>query len=67
MNDQNECEAIPITCSVANCASCDDESTCNKCNAPYALNEDNECQLCEEGTYFDDGFCESITFLNEND
>ena len=65
MNNLNKCEPISTACSVPNCASCDDDSTCNKCNAPFALDEDNECQLCEEGTYFneDDGSCESISFL----
>ena len=47
---------IKIACSVPNCASCDD-SACKECNAPFALNEDNECQLCEEGTYFKEGSC----------
>jgi len=67
MNDMNECEPIyvPITCSVKHCASCDDDSTCNKCNSPYQLIDNNECQLCEEGTYFNenDESCEGISFL----
>jgi len=56
-----------IAC-VENCASCDNDSTCNECNAPYAFNQDDECQLCEEGTYFDKGSCASILFfLRGND
>jgi len=56
-----------IACSIKHCASCDDDSTCNKCNAPYTLIENNECQLCEEGTYYneDDESCASISFLNK--
>ena len=60
LNGQNECK--PTTCLVANCALCDDGSTCNECNAPYQLIRNKECRLCEEGTYFDNGFCESISF-----
>ena len=68
LNDQNECEPIPITCSIENCASCDDESTCKECNAPYQLVGDEECQLCEEGTYYDENekSCEGIISLNKN-
>jgi len=46
-----------------NCVICDD-SNCIECNAPFALNQDNECQLCEEGTYYnEDGkSCEGIFF-----
>jgi len=50
-----------IACS-ENCASCDD-SACKECNAPFALNQDNKCQLCEEGTYFADKSCKGISFL----
>ena len=60
MNEQNECK--PTTCLVKHCASCDDDLTCKKCNAPYQLIQDNKCQLCELGTYYDedDGSCASI-------
>ena len=67
MNEMDECEPIPITCLVSHCVSCNDESICNECNAPFTLNQANECQLCEEGTYFKEGSCESISILNKND
>jgi len=35
----------------------------NECNAPYTLVKNNKCELCKEGTYFDKGSCESISFL----
>ena len=54
---------VNLACSVENCASCDDDSTCKECNAPYALVENNKCELCEEGTYFDKGSCKSIYLL----
>jgi len=66
VNDQNKCKpisTIPTTCPVDNCVSCDDGSTCNECNAPFTLNKDNECQLCEEGTYFADKSCKGFSFL----
>ena len=62
MNNQNECKPIPTACIVPHCASCDDDSTCNQCNIPFTLNEDNGCELCEEGTYFNNRSCESISF-----
>jgi len=43
-----------IACSIKHCAACLDDSTCNMCNAPYVLNQDNECELCQIGTYFDE-------------
>ena len=56
---------MKIVCSFENCVSCDDGSTCNECNAPYQLVGNNECRLCEEGTYYneDDKSCESIFFF----
>jgi len=60
LNTQNECK--PSSCKVPDCASCDDDSTCNECNVPYQLMGNNKCQLCEEGTYFDKGSCKSISF-----
>jgi len=60
---------MKIACLAENCASCDDGSACKECNAPFALNENNECQLCEEGTFYNknDKSCEGISFLKWND
>jgi len=57
----NKCK--PTSCLVENCSSCDDSPICNRCNPPFTLIGNNKCQLCEEGTYFADGSCESISFL----
>ena len=40
------------------CDSCPDSSTCIECAAPYVLNTNNDqCKLCDKGTYFDSGSC----------
>ena len=41
-----------------NCDACSSSSACTECAAPYVLNTNNDqCQLCVKGTYFDSGSC----------
>jgi len=56
---------MKIVCSVKHCATCLDDLTCIKCNVPYTLIQDQECHLCEEGTYFNEDAesCSSISIF----
>ena len=56
---------LPLGCGIIpNCLKCSDASTCTSCADPYILDDNDQCQPCNEGTFFNSGTCSSKYISN---